>query len=229
MSKTDARNIELVKLIAQLRDHIDVQRIIGLNVEALRDTGISNALLGYLQKTAHEASAIYFCKIFESSTRNELNSIAGIIDSIPQSALTDEQKREFSAFGRRYGNGAVPLEAKPYLKDTLSHVLDLHREAFGRLKEFRDTIGAHSDANASIKSLPSHAEFEALFQFASDFYQLVYRSINGVGPASIPRKVGRGLIRLMESMGARTPAFDFKEEGTAAGGSESGQSEDLKC
>ena len=74
ISKTDARNIELVKLLTQLRDHIDVQRIIGLNVDALRDSRISNAFLGYLQKAAHEALAIYFCKIFESSTRNELNS-----------------------------------------------------------------------------------------------------------------------------------------------------------
>ncbi|MEP6936394.1 MAG: hypothetical protein ABI988_21030, partial [Nitrospirota bacterium] len=82
-SKTDIKNIELVQLIAQLRDHIDIYRIIGLNNAALRETNVSGAFLGYLQKAAQESLAIYICKIFESSTRNELNSIPGIIESLP--------------------------------------------------------------------------------------------------------------------------------------------------
>lgn len=48
-SKTDKKNIELIKLIAQLRDHIDIHRIIGLNVDSLRNSDISNAFIGYLQ------------------------------------------------------------------------------------------------------------------------------------------------------------------------------------
>jgi hypothetical protein len=36
-SKTDAKNYVLIELIAQLRDHIDLHRIIGLNVKALRE------------------------------------------------------------------------------------------------------------------------------------------------------------------------------------------------
>lgn len=85
-TKTDKKNIELIKLVAQLRDHIDIHRIIGLNVDSLRNSDISNAFIGYLQKAAQESLAIYFCKIFESSTRNELNSISGIIDSLPPTA-----------------------------------------------------------------------------------------------------------------------------------------------
>jgi hypothetical protein len=87
-TKTDKKNIELIKLLAQLRDHIDIHRIIGLNVDSLRNSDISNAFIGYLQKAAQESLAIYFCKIFESSTRNELNSIPGIIGSLPPTALS---------------------------------------------------------------------------------------------------------------------------------------------
>ena len=47
-----------------------------------------------------------------------------------------------------------------------------------RLNEFRDKVGAHSDSRASIKSLPSHDEFESLYSFAKDFYELVSLSIN---------------------------------------------------
>lgn len=89
-TKTDAKNFELIELVAQLRDHIDLHRIIGLNVDALRDSDIDAALLGYLQKSAYESLAIYICKIFESSTRNELNSIPGIIESLPVTRLSDE-------------------------------------------------------------------------------------------------------------------------------------------
>ena len=39
-TKTDDKNIQLLKLIAQLRDHIDLHRIIGLNATELRDRDI---------------------------------------------------------------------------------------------------------------------------------------------------------------------------------------------
>ena len=78
--KADAKNFKLVELVAQLRDHIDIHRIIGLNVPALRNSDIGGTLLGYMQKSAQEALAMYICKIFESSSRNELNSIPGVIE-----------------------------------------------------------------------------------------------------------------------------------------------------
>ena len=70
-TKTDGKNSALLVLVAQLRDHIDVHRIIGLNVDALRNSDISDAFLGYLQKSAHESLAIYICKIL--SRRLETN------------------------------------------------------------------------------------------------------------------------------------------------------------
>ena len=210
--KADGKNSALIELVAQLRDHIDLHRIIGLNVAALRNSDISDAFLGYLQKSAHESLAIYICKIFESSTRNELNSIPGIIESLPLTHLGDKQKREFATFAKRYGNHSDPTEARSYLKGTFGLFCGIHSESLDRLKKFRDTIGAHSDSKAAIRSLPSHAEFEILFSFANDFYELVSDSISNVGPASIPRRAGRGFIRLIESMGVQAAKFDFDEE-----------------
>ena len=88
----------------------------------------------------------------------------------------------------------------------------IHFQSLDRLKKFRDTIGAHSDSKVSMRSLPSHAEFEALWSFARDFYELVSRSINNVGPAQIPRKVGGGLLKLIEANGVASPKFDFDDE-----------------
>jgi AbiU2 len=210
--KTDDKNIELSKLLTQLRAHIDLERIIALNDAALRDGKISRAFLGYLQKTALESLAIYFCKIFESSTRNDLNSIPGIIESLPAIRLSEVQKGQFAAFGKKYGNYVAPIEARSYLKASFGLFCGIHCDSLDRLKEFRDTVGAHSDSEASIDALPSHAEFETFFGFANDFYELVSRSVNNVGPGMIPRTVGHGYIRIMESMGYEGLRFDFDEE-----------------
>jgi len=210
-TKADAKNFKLIELVGQLRHHIDIHRIIGLNAAALRDSDIDAALLGYLQKSAHEALAMYICKIFESSTRNDLNSIPGIVESLPMTRLSDARKREFVAFGKKYGNHVSPAEARSYLKGTFGLFCGIHSESLGRLKEFRDTIGAHSDSKAAVKSLPSHAEFEVLFSFAKDFYVLVSDSLHDVSPAAIPRTVGHGFIRLIEFLGVRAPRFDFDE------------------
>ena len=60
--------------LAQLRDHIDVHRIIGLNVPELRESQISGALLGYLQKSAHGSLALYFTKIFEAYFNKQITA-----------------------------------------------------------------------------------------------------------------------------------------------------------
>lgn len=208
-SKTDKKNIELIKLVAQLRDHIDIHRIIGLNVDSLRNSDISNAFIGYLQKAAQESLSIYFCKIFESSTRNELNSISGIIDSLSPTALVLGQRSALLAFGKKYGNDMEPTEAKSHLKETFGLFCCIHSGTLDRLKEFRDTIGAHGDSKAALDSLPSHAEFETLYSFAADFYGFISRFIINAGPAMVPRQAGKGLVKLMESMGVKAPKFDF--------------------
>ena len=211
-SKTDIKNIQLLKLLAQLRDHIDIHRIIGLNVADLQESQISGALLGYLQKSAHESLALYFSKIFEASSRNDLNSIPGIIESIPAAPSTEMQKRKLAAFGSKYGHEAVPADARSYLTATFARFRDAHLQPIARLKEFRDTIGAHSDYRANITSLPSHAEFETLFGFAKDFYEVVAESIIASGPAVIPRAVGHGFVRLIEVLGVTDPKFDFESD-----------------
>ena len=210
-AKIDGKNIELLKLVAQLRDHIDLYRIIGLNLEALRDP-IGNALLWYLAKSAQESIVMYICKIFESSPRNELNSIPGIIRSLPSMLLSADQQREFTVFGKRYGNHSNPIEQSSYLKGTFGLFCGIQSEPLARLKEFRDKIGAHSDSTANIKFLRSHSEYEILFSFANDFYGLVSHSIIGFGIAPISRVVSDDFVRLIKSVGVEEIKCDFDKE-----------------
>ena len=99
-----------------------------------------------------------------------------------------------------------------HLKETFGLFCVIHSGPLDRLKEFRDTIGAHSDSKAALDSLPSHAEFETLYSFAADFYSLVSRFVINTGPAMVPRQAGKGLVKLMESMGVKTPKFDFEAD-----------------
>ena len=208
-SKTDKKNIELSKLLYHLRDDIDIERTIGLNVVALRESQISYALVWYLRKTAQESLALYFCKIFELPDGHSLNSIPGIIGSLPETPLSGDQVTAFVDFGRKYGNTAKPSQAKPYLKKTLHQFRKKHSVSLKLLKDFRDTVGAHSDSDSNSKFLPSHDECEKLYTFAIEFYNLVARYVIKSGPATIPRQAGSGLVRLMKSMGVQNPKTDF--------------------
>src|SRR4030095_13076057 len=110
-------------------------------------------------------------------------------------------KQSFEAFGKKYGNHSNATEAKSYLRGTLGLFCGIHSRSLDLLKEFRDKVGAHSDSNASIKFLPSQDEFESLFSFANDFYEVICEVVTNMGPASVPRKAGRGFVQLIEAMG----------------------------
>ncbi len=211
-TKTDNKNIALAKRVQQLRNDIDLHRLIGLNVNMLKKSGISNSLLGHIQNLALGSVAICICKIYEDSKRNDLDSIPDIIDSLPKLKLTVEQQRKLIGFGTRYGNSSKLTEPKSYLQGTLGLFMGIHSETFQSMKKYRDKIGAHSESKAKIVKLPSHGEFEVFFSFAKDFYEIISEIIINVGSAQFGRQVGNGFFKLMKSVGIKEPVFDFEEK-----------------
>lgn len=208
-TKTDTKNIALARRVRQLRNDIDLHRLIGLNSKALKKSAISNSLLGHIQNLAHGSIAVCVCKIYEDPKRNELDSIPAIIESLPALGLTAEQQKKLSEFGTRYGNPSKLTDPRSYLKNTLSLFMGMHAAAFERMKKYRDKIGAHSESKATITSLPSHDEFEAFFSFAKDFYEIVSGAIIDAAPDETTGRVGKGFLKLMQSMGIDQPRFDF--------------------
>jgi hypothetical protein len=210
--KTDLKNIELAKQLSRLRDLIDIHRITGLNVERIHSAGVSRAFLGRLHESAHDGLAMGLCRIYESSGRNDLNSIPGVIELLPSKRPNKAVREELSEFGRKYSNVAEPDEIHAYILATYGLFTGLNSRPLARLKRYRDTIGAHSDHKAKRDPLPSHDEFERLFDFALDFYGVVSKVVVGVGPAHLDRAAGRGLMRLLESAGVADLEFDFPED-----------------
>jgi len=147
--------------------------------------------------------------MFELPGGHSLNSIPGIIGSLPEAPLSGDQVPVFADFGSKYGNAANPSQAKSYLNKTFNQFRKRHSASLKLLKTFRDTVGAHSDSDSNSKFLPSHDECEKLYTFAVEFYNLVARYMINSGPAIIPRLAGRGLVKVMKSMGVKNPKTDF--------------------
>lgn len=207
--KHDAKNIGLLKIIYGLRQNIDVQRIIGLNVPEMKIHGISEVFWGYVQTLALESTAIAVCKIFEFEKRNDLNSIAGIINSLPDEAYSAAQLRAIERFASKYGVNRACTAPKQFLRDVAADFQDKHQRSLDECKEFRDKFAVHSEFKFLVGSLPSQDEFEAIFDFSADFYRLVSESILDVGPALIGAHVGAGLVRIMTHMGVPNPKAYF--------------------
>ncbi len=211
-NKLDAKNVELVKMLSALRDHIDIHRIIGLNNHRLKNSKISSALLGYMQKAAHESLAIYLCKIYESQGRNDLNSIPGILDATRDFKFEGPKISHIREFWKTYGNVAQLTNPHSHLTGTFHLFVSLHSESLRNLKIFRDAIGAHSDSKTSIKSLPSHAVFEDLYKFSLEFYSLVARAVGDSVPAILSAAAGRGLLKLFGQAGVPELQYQFENE-----------------
>ena len=211
-TKTDNKNAALSNRILQLRNDIDLHRLIGLNLKALKKSNISNPLFGHMQSLAHGSIAVCVCKIYEDSKRNELDSIPCIIESLQELKFTAKQCKKLTEFGVRYGNSSKFTDPKSYLKGTLGLFMGMHSVVFARMKKYRDKIGAHAESKVDINFLPSHDEFESFFSFAKDFYEIISETIIDVSPAKFSGQVGKGFFKLMQSMGIDKPLFDFEEK-----------------
>lgn len=209
-TKTDWKNIGLAKLIYRLRQDIDLHRLITLNADNLKTKGISDAFMGHVQQLSLESIVVGICKIYEYESKYELNSISGVINSIPQIAITQELLIVLKNYGEKYGYCGIPQNTTTYLRDTLECFKKQHEPALNRFKEFRDKVAVHNEYKISIDRLPSHGEFEAYFAFARDFYFLISDSLIDVGHALIGRQVSMGFINLMKMIGIENPIYDFK-------------------
>ena len=124
-----------------------------------------------------------------------MNSIPGIISILP-SAYAPEQRLKTVQFGCKFVTGDAGGDSRSYIQTVFSSFCNVHAESLRRLKLYRDKFGAHSEHGAVLASLPSIAEFEALFEFADGFYRLVSDSLLDIGPARIEARVGKGYSEL---------------------------------
>ena len=207
------QNDALLRMVAQLRNHIDVHRSITVNGRRLSESSLpGSAFFGYLQQSAVEAIAIYICKVYEpKSRRHKLNSIPSIIDSLGDATSFSNCGPQLQAFGRKYGQDGNLGAAPEYLEKALESFLKSHEESYDRIRVFRNKIGAHSEADIFMNSQPSHVVFEAFFSFAYNFYKLIRCALNDAGPANVNAAVNASFILLIRAAGVVNPSIRFKD------------------
>jgi hypothetical protein len=210
-TKADAKNIYLAKLIYQFRQATDLYRLIGLNVEKLKEHGASDAFWGFTQMLAHENMSITACKIYEWEDQYERNSIPGVINSIEATTPTYEQKREIQKFVDSWASGFLWATPKEALAGTMERFRKEMEPALFQLRYYRNKVGAHSEPGIKIEELPSLGEYERLHDFARDFYEVVSKSLIVVQPALLGAQIEVGALRVFEKLGIENPARTYPE------------------
>jgi hypothetical protein len=211
----DRKNISLAKTTMRLRQAIDVYRIIGINASAAKRLGankISSIFFGYVQQVSLDMIALTICIIFQWEDPNKpykQNSVSGILTRLEKHKYTDVQAKNVERFGRKYGNTAACPDPTQFLRDTVDAFKRQHDASLERLRRYRNTHVAHSQLGARVKSLPSIDDFEAIFDFAVDFYKLISDGILNIGPTGFPPAAGVGLVRTFKNLGLTDALFDF--------------------
>lgn len=211
MTKTDKKNVALGVMLLQLRHGIDIHRVIGLNHSKFRKRNFPWTFLGYVQQSAIRDVVLGISKIYEFESRsNELNSIPGALRSLKHHTFSESQAKAAQEFARSSGYDGLESEALALLKGSFERTSKKHEITLKRLRTFRDKVVAHSEYQFEIETLPSHNEFEALFEFAKEFYRFISRYIVDVHPAYFGRHVGMSLRELLIQLGLDAVKWDFR-------------------
>ena len=208
-SKISSKNVQLAQMLSNLRQNIDLHRVIGLNVDQLKKYGVTHSFWGLIQQSAQDEIILLLCKIYEREDQYERNSIPGVINAFQQSEGSDEQRVAVARFGEKYGNTSSCTCFRCHLQETIKLFGESNADTFTRIRKLRNKFGAHSEHGAKSASLPSHERFETLFEFGEDFYRTISNDILDVGPAPIDKRVGIGTLQLMKKLGIENPQLNF--------------------
>jgi len=206
-SKTDHKNIGLVKNLWQLRQALDVFCLISVNANAINKTvGGGKKFFVFVQILCLDLIILYISKIFEKEKKKrggyELNSIDGVLRAIENDGADVWDSEKIKEFVKKYGSGSdnCGLAAISAVVEVFT---ERHHEALSRFKTLRDKRIAHGESKFSAEYAPSYDEMEQLFDFGLDFYMLVSRAIVSVIPVNLnnDRKVKTSLKKLLKTLG----------------------------
>ena len=203
----DEKNGFLARTLLHLRQNIDLHRIIGINKTALDDANLPGAFLGHLQQQCLICIALDMCKVYEPQKRNSLNSISGILQELEKMEASPEGSKNSVEFYEKYRpKDCVGTKS---INEVFVHFTASHAQALTMMKTVRDKYAAHSEYSFLPETLPSHDEFELLWEFGSDFYKCISLGWIGVHPALFGRRASMSFFRHIESVSGKKLRFNF--------------------
>lgn len=185
-TKLDRKNGELKQAASNLRQNLDIHRLLSLNwADIKKCCGAGQQFFLQVHNQAVESIVLDICKIYEKEGGYELNSVDGIIRDVCRNKPKLLNGSAIKNFVERYdGSSAVgcPFCA---LESATDRFRKKHKADLKGFKKARDKIIAHSEHAEIKKVVPSFSAMEELFSFASDFYAVIYRSFIGNGPVNL--------------------------------------------
>lgn len=213
LEKLDDKNIELCKVLYDLKESLDLDKIIGLNASTLDLSGAAKHFFAYSQYLAQRYCAISICKIFEEPKKYELNSIPGILDFIEKENIPfDSKEKTLEEFITKYGKKEPSsfVAVKKVFEEFVEH----HKNDIEEIKDFRDKQIAHSETTElKNKSIPSYDVMEKFLQFGIDFYSMISKGYLNNGPVDFTRdaKVFGSVCNLLKKIGIENVQRDFTD------------------
>ena len=209
--KADLKTIELGKLIYWLRQYLDIHRMIGLNADLLKKKEAGGTYWGVNYRMALDAIAVTVCKIFERETMGyERNSIPGIIAELEGKKLAGARAACVRRYGEKYKIRTSGTQPAATFCAVVSAFKDAHSKSFQRLKDYRNKIGSHSEHGFRGEDLPSHDEFETIFEFANHFYRTAHE-LDDVHGALMTKHAEMGLVPVFKKLGIENPTRNFPD------------------
>ena len=209
LEKLYKKNKELAKILYDLKESLDLDKIIGLNANTLNSSGAGKQFFAYSQYLAQRYCAVSICKIFEKPKNYELNSIPGILDFIEREGFPFDSK-EAEKFKTKYGEKGQDSFAA--VKKVSEIFIERHKDNLEQVREFRDKRIAHSETiTFENKSMPSYDVMEQLLQFGIDFYSMISRGYLRIVPVDFTRdaRVLVSVCNLLKKIGIENIKKDF--------------------
>ena len=199
----DLRTDELGKAVYDLRQHIDIQRIIGLNVDAMKRAGASESLWGYFQQQAKISIAIVTSAIYEKRSKDfVLSSLPAIILDLDDAGFPSSDNQAFEKLVKVHG-GKLKKTAKETVRAAYGAICSRHRASLKQLADIRNKRACHLELGWKTDWMPSCDEMEKLWDFANDIYRLLHLEYNDVGASLDVEAGGNGLAQDNEGVGCR--------------------------
>ena len=166
-SRLDNANVQLGMELFLIKNSLDIYRVIGRNVKAIK---AGEVFFAHAQNQSLGAVALGLARVFERDDTHELCSIRGVYRLAKQVPVRDS--RAVGSFVGKYGIGA----SQGWVRD-VDLVFSRQRPRIQRhlkqIRTVRNTRLAHIQQNAPSGILPSIAAFEDLLGFAFDFQSFV--------------------------------------------------------
>ena len=211
--RLDNANVQLGIELFVIKNSLDIYRVIGRNVKAIK---AGEVFFAHAQNQSLGAVALGLARVFEREDAYELCSIRGVYRLAKQVPVRDTR-----AVGSLVGKYGIDT-SQDWVRDldlVFSRQQPRIQSYLKKIRTSRNTRLAHIQQNAPSGILPSIAAFEDMLGFAVDFHSFVNEAFLSTHshPILHDRWVEQSLLHLLEKIGVNNPVSGFDVVTTARG------------